>query len=52
MSTQRVPLRQISQNVRRRPNMTVPERDQIISMLQDSSTTREIAAHFERISQV
>jgi hypothetical protein len=38
--------------VRRRPNMTVPERDQIISMLQDSSTTGKIAAHFERSSQV
>ena len=51
MSTQRAPLCQISQNVRRRPYMTALERDQIIGMLQGGSTTGKIAAHFGRSSQ-
>jgi transposase len=51
MSTQRALLYKISQNMRRRPNMTVPERDQIIGMLQGGSTTGKIAAHFRRSPQ-
>jgi transposase len=51
MSTQRAPLSEISQNMRRRPNMTAPERDQIIGMLRGGSTTGEIAAYFRRSPQ-
>jgi hypothetical protein len=51
MSTQRAPISEISQNMRRRPNMTALERDQIIGMLRGGSTAGEIAAHFRRSLQ-
>lgn len=48
MATLRRILQELDQNVRRRPNMTVEERNEAIKMSVGGIAVKEIADHFRR----
>jgi transposase len=51
MATPRQFGQELDQNVRRRPNMTVYERDKAIGMLRGGCTVSEVTTHFQRGDQ-